>query len=245
MTTQSKDPSPEMILGEIEHLLAHQPPRETISHELPENFEWFGRVGAALALWRPGGVDKHLSAMREEIALHKAMQATKERMVVVQTLYQAKADLRMRIVGPVNVALGAGMPFQYFETVSQLMAPAQSDLLFVDPYLNDEFVGRFLPFAKDGVNVRLLGDRNIPELKAAVETYLLQRPKLTIEIRKPAGRQLHDRFFFVDRRECYQSGASFKDGAKQTLTTITALVDVFAAVHQVFDDIWKTAPVIR
>ena len=245
MTTQSKEPSLEMILGEIEHLLAHQPPRETITHDLPENFEWFGRVGAALALWRPGGVDKHLAEMREQIALHRAMQATKERMVVLQTLYQAKADLRMRTVGPVNVALGAGMPFQYFESISQLIAPAQADLLFVDPYLNDEFVGRFLPFVKDGVTVRLLGDKHMPELKAAVEAFVLQRPKLTIEIRKPSGKQLHDRFFFVDRKECYQSGASFKDGAKQTLTTISAIVDVFGAVHQAFEEIWKSAPVIR
>lgn len=245
MTTQSKDPSPEMVLGEIEHLLANQPPRETISHELPENYEWFGRVAAALGSWRQGGVDKAIEKMRHEIALHNAALATKERMVVLQTLYQARADLRMGTIGPVNVALGAGMPFQYFEAVKQLIAPAQADLLFVDPYLNEEFVGRFLPFAKDGVDVRLLGDRNMPELKAAVETYVLQRPKLKIEIRKPEGRQLHDRFFFVDRKECYQSGASFKDGAKQTLTTITAIVDVFAAVHQAFEDIWKTAPVIR
>ena len=234
-----------MLLGEVEHLLAHQPPRETITHELAENYEWFGRVGAALASWKPGGVDNELAAMREQIALHRAMQATKERMIIIQTLYQARADLRMRTVGPVNVALGAGMPFQYFEAVSQLIAPAQADVLFVDPYLNEEFVSRYLPLVRSGVTIRLLGDRNIPQLQAAVEAFVLQTPSLIVQIRRPTGRQLHDRFFFVDRKECYQSGSSFKDGAKQTLTTITAIVDVFPAVFKAFEDIWSSAAVIR
>lgn len=245
MATQGSGTTPEMLLGEIEHLLAHQPIPETISHDLPENFEWFGRVGAALASWRPGGVDKELAAMRAEIALHHAMQATKERMMVLQTLYQARADLRMRTVGPVNVALGAGMPFQFFEAVKQLIAPARTELLFVDPYLNDEFVSRYLTFVRDGVKVRLLADKHVPELTAAVEALVLQRPKLGVEIRRPAGRQLHDRFVFVDRKECYLSGASFKDGAKQTLTTITAITDVFPQVFQWFEDIWKSATVVR
>lgn len=37
--------------------------------------------------------------------------------------------------------------------------------------------------------------------------------------------QLGDRYVFVDGKACYQSGASFKDGAKLTPTTLTQITD--------------------
>ena len=55
----------------------------------------------------------------------------------------------------------------------------------------------------------------------------------------------HDRYVFVDNNGCYQSGASFKDGAKSAPTTLTQITDAFAAMMQTYEDIWSKAKVER
>lgn len=54
---------------------------------------------------------------------------------------------------------------------------------------------------------------------------------------------MHDRYVFVDRTACYQSGASFKDGAKKSPTTLTQITDAFAAVQQTYEALWAAGTV--
>ena len=54
---------------------------------------------------------------------------------------------------------------------------------------------------------------------------------------------LHDRYVFVDEARCYQSGASFKDGAKKSLTTLTQITDIFDEVFQAYQRMWDDAKV--
>jgi hypothetical protein len=37
------------LLAEVEALISMVPPRATIRHEIPENFEWFGRLSAVIS----------------------------------------------------------------------------------------------------------------------------------------------------------------------------------------------------
>lgn len=57
-----------------------------------------------------------------------------------------------------------------------------------------------------------------------------------VEVRSASG--FHDRYVFVDKAVCYQSGASFKDGAKSAPTTLTQITDAFAPVLQTYEDLW-------
>jgi len=43
----------------------------------------------------------------------------------------------------------------------------------------------------------------------------------------------------IDGTACYQSGASFKDGARNAPTTFTQVGDAFAAVRDTYEGIWK------
>jgi hypothetical protein len=61
----------------------------------------------------------------------------------------------------------------------------------------------------------------------------------TIHVRSAPN--LHDRYFFVDGASCYQSGASFKDGAKSAPTTLTQIVDAFTAMLKTYEDLWSNA----
>jgi hypothetical protein len=74
----------------------------------------------------------------------------------------------------------------------------------------------------------------------AVEAFAKQTQQ-AIEVRSAPN--FHDRYVFVDNGVCYQSGASFKDGAKTAPTTLTQITDAFAAVKKTYDDLWASAKV--
>ena len=65
----------------------------------------------------------------------------------------------------------------------------------------------------------------------------------TVLVRTAPG--FHDRYVIVDCGACYQSGASFKDGAKAAPTTLTQITDAFAAVQKTYEDLWRTGKVER
>jgi hypothetical protein len=52
-------------------------------------------------------------------------------------------------------------------------------------------------------------------------------------------------YLIVDRTACYQSGSSFKDGARTAPTTLTQITDAFAAMLETYEDLWKRAEIER
>jgi hypothetical protein len=231
--------TPEQLLAEIEDLIRTMPPRATIRHETPENLSWLGRASAVMHLWDPvraAMFNCHVSN------IHKPLAITAEQgfLGAITMLHQAGHELRLQTVGPLTVAVGQGSVFDYFDEVRKVIESARTDLLFVDPYLDAEFVSRYLPHVTQGVSVRLLGRERMTTLMPAVEL-LRQQTGLGIEIRTAGG--FHDRYVFVDKQSCYQSGASFKDGAKKAPTTLTQILDAFAAVSSTYESLWASASV--
>jgi len=55
----------------------------------------------------------------------------------------------------------------------------------------------------------------------------------------------HDRYVFVDGKECFQSGASFKEGGAKAPTTLTQITDAFDAVQRTYEAFWAGAKVER
>ena len=127
------------------------------------------------------------------------------------------------------MAIGHGLVFDYFDEIRKQIATANQDLLFVDPYLDADFVSRYLPHAAGGVSVRLLAREKLSTLLPAVRQFSHQTGG-TIEVRSASN--FHDRYLIVDRALCFQSGASFKDGGRTSPTTITQITDAFASVQR-------------
>jgi len=103
-------------------------------------------------------------------------------------------------------------------------------------------VSRYLPHVAAGVAIRLLAREKLTTLLPAVDAFGKQAGR-RIEVRSAAG--FHDRYLLVDGTSCYQSGASFKDGAKSAPTTVTQIIDAFAGVSKTYEDIWVGAAVQR
>jgi hypothetical protein len=229
----------EELLVELEVLLRTMPPRASIRHSTDENLSWLGRAAAIINAWNMSHsviAQQLLDEMRGPSGRSASESFTK----FLVLLNQARADLRMKTVGPSNVAVLDTNVFDYFDEIRQKIELAQTDILFVDPYLDAEFVSRYLPHVKHGITIRLLAGKKIASLVSSAQMFNKQHDA-AVQIRSTPN--FHDRYLFIDKRECYQSGASFKDGAKKAPTTITQITDAFAAVFDTYQAMWNKAKV--
>lgn len=224
----------EQLLMEFEDLLRNTPPQQTITEQTPENFSWLGRAAAALEAWDmiKGSMAKIDINNIQSSNLRMHSEGYRKTLTIV---HQAIHELRMKTTGPLSVAVGTGGVFNYFDEIRKILESANQDVLFVDPYLDAEFVARYLPNIKDGVTIRLLGRAKLKTLIPAVEAYS-QQSEHKVEVRSAQG--FHDRYVFIDVGNCYQSGASFKDGAKKSPTTLTQITDAFSAMQATYEDLW-------
>jgi len=231
----------EQLLVEAEDLLRTMPPRPTIRHQTEENLSWFGRASALVEQWNPDMTYLMLGYL-ERIHGVAATDANVALSGLMTLLHRAKHDLRMQTQGPVNVAVAHGMVFDYFDEIRKIIELAKQDLFFIDPYLDSEFVSRYLSHVGPALTTRLLAREKLATLLPAVDAFV-QQYKICVEVRSAPN--FHDRYLIVDRNACYQSGASFKDGAKTAPTTLTQITDAFAAMLATYEGLWCKAKVER
>jgi len=231
--TMTADEAKAMLL-ELDDILRNRPPRETIRHETDENFAWLGRAAAAIALWKPHKsipMESHIADIQQTLGAG----ATKGYANVLILLHQARSDLLMQLEPQTNVAIDQGQVFVYFDQIRKIIELATSDIFIVDPYLDAEFVSRYLNYAHKGVNIRLLTTHKLASLLPSISA-LSQERTGNVEVRHRDN--LHDRFIIIDGTNGYQSGASFKDGAKNAPTTIFEISDAFNGVKGIYEDLW-------
>jgi len=218
------------------------PPRATIRHPTEENFAWLGRASALIECWNP--FKSSLFGLEiSKLNGIDARQGDQGFRGIMILLNQARSDLQMRTIGPINVALGQGMVFDYFEEVRRTIELASQEVWFIDQYLDADFVARYLPHVRAGVSIRLLtSTKRLSSLLAAVDLFA-QQNQIEISVRSTSG--VHDRYVIIDKASCFQSGASFKDGARSAPTTLTQITDAFAAVLQTYEGLWADATVER
>jgi hypothetical protein len=255
----------EELLAEIDDLLVTTPAEANFVLQQPtaETLQWLGRAAAVLEQWnwtkmptintyvhqlqsgRKVSDVKGLSESSRELFVSMALindQTGPAYRGLRTLLYQAQHDLRMKTVGPLTLAISDQKPFQYFDELRKIIEGARIDLLFVDPFIDPEFIAKYLPQVAAGVPVRLLTFKHVSALLPAVDAYIAQTGA-AIQVISASG--LHDRYVFIDKVRCYQSGASFKDGAKRSPTTLTQIVDAFDAMLSTYETKWSAARVER
>ena len=234
--------SPEHLLLEVQDIIRSMPGSRDFGVNPDSCIPWLGRANAAMNQWDGARSMVHFES---EVRKYATLQANADRVNFVpfrqhllMLLHQAENDLRLRTTGPLSIGVSVGRVFEYFDELRKLIETAKSDLLMVDPYLDAEFVSRYLSFVSQGTKVRMLARERISTLKPAVAAFIAQSG-LAVEVRSVGG--FHDRYLFVDGQACYQSGASFKDGAKKTPTVLVQITDAFAGVKATYEQLWTTA----
>ena len=232
--------APEELYAEVGELLRTMPSRTQMGNG--DTVQWLGRAVAVMDRWdRFKGIffQTHIRNVQSNIGFTHDEGYDGVTLMINQAHY----DLKLATAGPVSVALEVGMTFHYFEEVRQIVELASTDVFFIDPYLDADFVGRYLVLIKPEVTIRLLtSNAHVAQLLAAVDAFTRQHGN-SVGVR--TAKDLHDRYVITDRSACYQSGASFKDGAKRAPTTLTQITDAFAAVQQTYETNWREAYVAR
>jgi hypothetical protein len=230
------------LLAQVEDIIRTQPTKEDFDRRTGDSLSWVGRAAAAITRWNlPKGI--YVDAAVDDINTPLDLVSNvRGRNKLIALLHQARADL-MLDVGPLSVVMEKGQVFKYFDELVKVIQLARSEVFFVDPYLDVDFVSRYLPHVAPGVAVRLLaGPKRIVTLLPAVDLYATES-KTAIQVRMSADH--HDRYLFVDRTECYLSGASFKDGAKHSPAVLTQIVDAFQSMWTTYDGMWQRSRIER
>ena len=228
----------EQLLLEIEDLIRTMPPREALGNDSSDVLAWIGRASAAIRAWNSSTATLHFDGYVRNLGATASIAFDAAVRGVIVTLHQAQHDLRMQTSGPLSSSVPQGAVFQYFDELRKMIELARNDLLFVDPYLDADFVSRYLPHVPKGATVRLLGRHKIDALVSAAQLFA-QQEGMTVSVRSSPA--LHDRYLFVDGTSCYQSGASFNAGAKKSSTTLTQITDAFMAVLDTYEKLWTAA----
>ena len=227
----------DQLLSEVENLIRTMPPRGSLSFHEEVNLEWLGRAAAVLEHAGPNATLDFKIAVTK---LHGVVNPQVGESEIVMLLRRIHYGLRLETRGPAATVHNTGQMFDYFDELRKIIEQANKDLLFVDPYLEAEFVARYLGLVKPGVTVRLLGREKLASLVPAAKAHQ-QQYGTSIQVRSAEG--FHDRFVFVDQAACYQSGASFKDGAVKAPVTITSFVDAFKPLSETYEALWAGAKV--
>lgn len=229
---------PEAVLAEVEDVLRLRPTADELVQKSDAAMAWLGRAKAALHHW---DAVQATNMIVIEPKLHDVISVYSGHAELMALLNQARFSLRLRVEQE-SVVAGAGMVHEYFDGVRKIIESATSDLFFIDPYLDAEFVGRYLVYAKPGVGVRLLTKHKLKSLLPAVEMLSAQQGN-AIQVR--SRDMLHDRYVFVDSKGCFQSGASFKDGAKTAATAVIPITDASDALRQLYESHWVAGKIER
>lgn len=225
----------QQLLAQAEYLLRNRPEIDDIDNE--EGLVWRADIRALFT------VANRIDLKSEFLILESRLKSSTFRYDALPQIFvilrQLISEVRLKTLGPISSALSSGQMFDYFDSVRKIIETATKDILFIDPYLDAEFVSRYLPHVHSNVSVRLLGGK-FKTLVPAVDMYCKQN-SVSVEIRESG--ELHDRFVIVDKTNCYQSGASFKDGAKKADTIITEITDAFEPILDLYETRWKNGVV--
>lgn len=227
---------PAQLLIEVDDLLRTMPALDTFGNDTSEYISWLGRASAVVHAWDSTKAIVLFDGLVAKMNSRNARDVEASARPMLTMLHQARHDLRMRTQGPLSVNVDAGGVFDYFDEIRKVVEGAKLDILFVDPYLDAEFASRYLPHVSAGVSIRLLARERLAVLLPSV-ALLRQQSGKAIDVRSAPG--FHDRYVIVDRESCYQSGSSFKDGAKKFPTTLTQITDAFPAVLSTYEDLWS------
>src|SRR5215470_9575051 len=110
----------EQLLAELEDLLRTMPDEATIHHDTVQNFCWLGRAAAIVEQWdktKAAQYNEYLTKFHDVLA-RPSHEGWRQILVL---LHQARSDLRMRTLGPINIAITKGQVFDYFDEVRKVI----------------------------------------------------------------------------------------------------------------------------
>jgi len=144
--------------------------------------------------------------------------------------------------------IAAGGSFDAFSAINKVLGNAKTDVLIVDPYMDEKTLTDYAPSINAGIKIRLLSDEATHKktLKPAVSHWGHQYgTKNPAEARLAPAKTLHDRLIIVDGKEVWVLTQSLNAFAARAPASIIKVEDSVAALKiSSYENIWITAKII-
>ena len=227
------------LLAELKAMANSVPDFSTYSPTSRSHLEWLGRTHALVAMWdRLEAISFRMSADSLTGAFFHDQSINK----ILGILHRAIAGLEIKVPELPAQAYGPGAVYDFLKNLRELLGSATTELLIVDPYLDDQVFDGYLATVPNQLRVRLLVDQYASSVKAGLTKFVAQT-KMNVEVRTSKG--IHDRVVFVDGRSCWVLGQSIKDAAKSKPTYIAPIAaDATQLKLADYEKIWATAHTI-
>jgi hypothetical protein len=190
-----------LMLG---HLISEMPDFSDMGRTTQEQNAWLGR---ACALIEAGGDNADIADMKSMVGNMDTSLRYRNLQAISAILHATLARLELQLpVGAKGAFIPAGNAFAALAALSKVLRLAATDLLIVDPYMDEKTLIDYAGLATAGVTIRLLADAAYvkPTLRTATTAWLAQystsRP---LEARLTPARTLHDRLVIVDGKTVY------------------------------------------
>jgi len=222
------------LLAELRALAANVPDFATYSPSSRLHLEWLGKAHALILRWN-----------RTEALLFKnasdflGLDATRDMNIarLLGTLHCAIADLEFQVPDLPHQAFGPGAVYDFHKALIDLLTTATSELLIVDPYVDEQIFDAYISTVAPNVVVRVLTSKYSASLSPAVQKFISQK-KMSVEVR--STQEIHDRVIFIDGHSCWVLGQSIKDAAKSKPTYMAPLASDTSQLKKAeYERIWN------
>ena len=236
---------PETLYRQLGRLIETAPDLSGFDPLTTEHLTWIGR---AHALVKASG---DLVALAEFNLASKSIQgalrhdATKNMMLV---LYKVLGSAELEAPPSVRGSfIPVGNSFDAFAAIAKVLQTASSDVLVVDPYMDETVLTDFTSGVPDGVVLRLLADQSSvkPSLAPAAARWVQQHgANRPLGVRLAPAKALHDRAIFIDGRDAWTLTQSLKDFAKRSPAEIVRADDIASLKIAAYEAIWQNASIV-
>jgi hypothetical protein len=239
------------ILSRLQALLSNPPELDGLLSAEPDAEHWVAKADAILAVVSQqftyditGIVEFRSAAKSLRIHLTKSTRAHAKQ-IIFSLLRRNMERLKLMVPSGSNGAfVPVGSEFEAYAEISRIAGEARSELLIVDPYMDDKILTEFFA-GITGKKICLLSDQSTvkDELKVAAakwrSQYSTQRP---LEVRLTPPRVLHDRLIVTDGLHVWSITQSFKDFARRSPGSILKVEPETAKLKiEAYLKIWSDA----
>ena len=236
---------PEGLYRRVGRLIEIAPPSPQSGNLSPEFMKWFGQVTAVLK--EVGDIIIMSEVGTAASGLQQFANRAEYFQRIMIGLYQALAITELKAPQSAQGAfIPVGNAFDAFSAIAKILGAARSDVLIVDPYMDDSALTDFGSCLQEPVPLRLLTDHATakPNLAPAVSRWKIQYPTRPVEARFAPARTLHDRAIFIDGVQAWTVTQSLKDLAKRSPAEIVRADDTAALKIAAYEAIWSTAAIV-
>jgi hypothetical protein len=185
--------SAEALYAQLGELLQTMPDLTAKGPFRPETLRWLGRAQALVTDAEGVPAEYEFSHWRNNLDNYVYRPASAER--IASLIYRALATVELEVPASAGTFIPAGNTFDAMAATTKIFTLAKSELLIVDPYLDEKILTEFALLAPTGVRLKLLSDAAgyketlITASQKWAHQYGSTRP---LEVRLAPARTLHD-----------------------------------------------------